>query len=208
MLKVKVCGLRDNITEVVELEPDYIGFIFYPKSKRYIKKIPEDVIRTISHTIQKVGVFVDQEIKEVVDKGNRFQLDYVQLHGHESIEYCLNLKRNLNVGLIKVFSGNDLPDLKTLTSYGEVIDYYLFDTRNENFGGTGQKFDWEAIKGLKLKKPIFLSGGINIDDIEVIEDSGIDLFAVDVNSKFEIKPGLKDISLIKRLLELRKQKCE
>ncbi|MEM6524943.1 MAG: phosphoribosylanthranilate isomerase [Bacteroidota bacterium] len=204
MLKVKVCGLRDNITEVVGLEPDYIGFIFYSKSKRYIEELPDDVLKTLSDTIQKVGVFVDQELEEVMDKVERYRLDCVQLHGHESIAYCSSLKKKLDIHVIKVFSGNDLPDSNVLDAYGEIIDYYLFDTRNESYGGTGQKFDWTAINGLKLKKPIFLSGGISVDDLDEIEESGIDIFAVDVNSKFETKPGLKDVSLIKRLLELRK----
>ncbi|MEM7106933.1 MAG: phosphoribosylanthranilate isomerase [Bacteroidota bacterium] len=208
MLKVKVCGLRDNVAEVVGLKPDYIGFIFYPKSKRYVAELPAEEIRTIPRTIQKVGVFVDQELEEVMHKAERFQLNYIQLHGHESIEYCSTLKKMMNIGVIKVFSGNRLPDSGLLAAYGDSIDYYLFDTRNESYGGTGQKFDWTVIADLKLKKPIFLSGGIDLDDLERIHERGINIFAVDVNSKFEIEPGFKDINKIERLLEARKQICD
>lgn len=204
MFKVKVCGLRDNISDIVRLEPDYIGFIFYPKSQRYTKELPADVLAAIPDNVQKVGVFVDQPVEEVIDKVKRFGLDCVQLHGHESVEYCLCVKEKADVGIIKVFSGNDLPPREVMITYGESIDYYLFDTRNESYGGTGQKFDWTMIKDLKLEKPVFLSGGISIDDIDAIRESGIEIYAVDVNSKFEIKPGFKDIGLIKRLLESRK----
>ena len=198
-MKIKVCGLRDNISEVVALEPDFVGFIFYPKSKRYVGGMSPSALDGIPPQVKKVGVFVDQPIEEVCEKVNRYGLNLVQLHGHEPVEYCQTVKQLSDAGVIKVFSGNDLPDEATLAAYGNVIDYYLFDTRNESYGGTGQKFDWSVLSGLKLKKPLFLSGGIALDDFQSIQNSGIPIYALDVNSKFEVRPGLKDVECLNAL---------
>ncbi|MEO0554989.1 MAG: phosphoribosylanthranilate isomerase [Bacteroidota bacterium] len=204
-MKVKVCGLRDNIDEVTALRPDFVGFIFYPKSKRYVGSKFAESLDLIPDSIKKVGVFVNEELEEVVSKVAEYDLDYVQLHGDESIEYCRKLVKSMNAGIIKVFSGNRLPGIEVLNAYKELIDYYLFDTRSDAYGGTGQKFDWSALKDLKLSKPIILSGGIGLEDLKSISNSGLNVFAVDVNSKFEIKPGLKDTQLIRTLIENRNE---
>lgn len=204
-MKVKVCGLRDNINEVTALRPDFAGFIFYPQSKRYIgSKFAENLDR-IPNTVKKVGVFVNEELEEVVSKVAEYDLDYAQLHGDESIGYCRKLVKSMNAGIIKVFSGNRMPSIEVLKAYNEMIDYYLFDTRSDAYGGTGKKFDWSALKDLKLPKPIILSGGIGLEDLKSISNSGLNVFAVDVNSKFEIKPGLKDTQLIRTLIENRNE---
>ena len=198
-MKIKVCGLRDNIGEVVALKPDFIGLIFYPKSKRYVGNMPSSMLDGMPSQIKRVGVFVDQPMEEVIGKVNKYGLDLVQLHGHEPVEYCQKFKQLSDAGVIKVFSGNNLPDEATLAAYGTTIDYYLFDTRNESYGGTGQKFDWTVLKDLKLTKPIFLSGGIGLDNLESVENGGLPVYALDVNSKFEVKPGLKDIERLNAL---------
>lgn len=204
-MKVKVCGLRDNIEEVAALRPDLVGFIFYPESKRYIGSKFAESLDCIPDTVKKVGVFVNEALEKVVTKVAEYHLDYVQLHGDESIDYCSKLVKSMNVGIIKVFSGNCLPGIEELNTYKELIDYYLFDTRSDAYGGTGQKFDWSALKDLKLSKPIILSGGIGLEDLKSISNSGLNVFAVDVNSKFEIKPGLKDTQLIRTLIENRNE---
>lgn len=196
-LKLKVCGLRDNAQAVIDtVRPDMAGFIYYNKSPRYVGDLDVSSISAKS----KVGVFVNEDIEQVKSIISKDKLDMVQLHGTEAVAYCKALKSQ--VAVIKVFSGNDQINPKELEDYAEAIDFYLFDTRDENFGGTGKAFDWGNLKALKLKKPVILSGGIGLAEAKkVIELADLDIYAIDVNSRFEIKPGLKNLELLKDLKE-------
>lgn len=201
-IKLKVCGLRDNIDEVVKLDPDFIGFIFYDKSKRYVNGIDNSILKNIQSRAKKVGVFVNATINELLKTQADFKLDYVQLHGEEPVGYCKELKEE-GIKIIKVFSGNKLPDYEILDGYAPYIDFYLFDTRGASYGGSGKRFNWRNLAQLRLKKPVFLSGGIDLEAVnELMSSSELDIYAIDVNSKFEIEPGLKDIKKLEALKEV------
>ena len=203
-MKIKVCGMRytSNIEELVRLNPDYIGFIFYPKSKRYIgSQIPDEIQTTIPVYIQKVGVFVDEPFDDLLEKFKTNRLDMVQLHGKELPEYCERLKK-LDIPLIKVFSISEDFDFETVTPFEPYCDYYLFDTASELRGGTGLKFNWDKLGQYVGNKSFFLSGGIRPTDTDEIKKlSYNELHALDINSGFEIEPGLKDIPKLKTFIE-------
>ncbi|NJN26191.1 MAG: phosphoribosylanthranilate isomerase [Cyclobacteriaceae bacterium] len=197
-LRWKVCGLRDNIAEVMALQPDYIGFIFYPKSPRFIG---HDFKMPAFHekSIKKVGVFVNESVDVVQDMVEKFKLDVVQLHGSESPEVCEGLQ-SPNLGVIKAFHVEEGFDFEILKPYEMVVDFFLFDTKTSQYGGSGRAFDWAMLQKYALNIPYFLSGGIsleNIDDLNKLEVSKIQ--AIDVNSKFEIEPGLKDLGMLGEL---------
>ncbi|GAA0891136.1 phosphoribosylanthranilate isomerase [Fulvivirga kasyanovii] len=201
-IKLKVCGLRDNIPEVVALKPDFAGFIFYNKSPRYAgDTLLKDYFNDFPESTMKVGVFVNHPVERVLETARQFNLDFVQLHGDESFAECLHLKAN-GLGVIKVFSGNKAIDRDRLIEYAEVVDYYLFDTRLKSYGGNGVAFDWAQLKGLDLPKPIILSGGLTLENIRQLEElDDLDIYAIDINSQFEIRPGMKNTELIKQLKE-------
>lgn len=188
-MKLKICGMKypENIEEIAELQPDYLGLIFYEKSERYFDgKLPK-----IDKSIQKVGVFVNATLEEILEKIKRYDLQLVQLHGNESPEFC-DLLKYINTDIIKVFSVDDEFDFRTIYPYESVCDYFLFDTKGEKPGGNGTVFNWQILQNYQSKKPFFLSGGIGLDDIERIKKLHLPIYAIDVNSKFEIKPGLKN----------------
>jgi len=212
-MKLKVCGMNFNILEVATLNPDYLGFIFWEPSKRFFEgKLPE-----LPPSIKKVGVFVDATIEDVLEKIKTYGLDAVQLHGKESAAYCsvlkeLNneLKQTLGVAslkIIKVFSIEDDFDFSILTPYEEVCDYYLFDTKGRLPGGNGYTFSWEVLENYPSTKPYFLSGGIGLEEMEKIKEFQLRpeskyCHAIDVNSKFESEPGLKDTDKLKEFKEV------
>jgi phosphoribosylanthranilate isomerase len=204
MLKIKVCGLRDieNVSDLVKAAPDFMGFIFYPGSVRYVGKNPEEVLfRQIPSDIIKTGIFVDETTVNVTDTINRFRLDAIQFHGSESPDYCRHFRRNGFI-IIKAFPIEESFDFKQLIPYVESCDYFLFDTKTTGFGGSGIKFDRNILEGYKLKKLFFLSGGIGYEDIREIKnlrDNG--LFGIDINSRFEVYPGIKDTGLIKSFID-------
>ena len=191
-----------NIKELVQLKPDYIGFIFYPKSKRFIgDQISDEILSLIPVYIQKVGVFVDEPFDSLLEKFKSNQLDIAQLHGSEIPGYCQRLKM-LGIPLIKVFNISNDFDFELVKPYGPWCDFYLFDTAGELPGGSGLKFDWEKLDYYSGEKPFFLSGGIKPDDAKNIKHlSHKKLYAIDVNSGFEIEPGLKDIPTLKAFME-------
>jgi phosphoribosylanthranilate isomerase len=197
-MKLKVCGMKykDNIEAVAALQPDFMGFIFYDKSDRFFTgQIPE-----LPDSIQKVGVFVNEDLKVVTDTIEKHNLDVVQLHGNESAEFCQNLK---NITVIKVFSIKDSFDFRLLQPYESVCNYYLFDTKGALPGGNGYGFDWNVLKNYPSTKPYFLSGGIGLNTLENLsgfKKSSVSkyCYAVDVNSKFEQKPGLKKIEELEK----------
>jgi len=191
-----------NIDDLVKLKPDYIGFIFYPKSKRFIgEQIPDEIQSLIPVYIQKVGVFVDEPFDNLLEKFKSNKLDMIQLHGSELPGYCERLKK-LDIPVIKVFSVDAAFDFETVKSYDPFCDYYLFDTASELRGGSGMKFDWKKLDQYKDDKPFFLSGGIRSTDVEEIKQiTHNELYAIDVNSGFEIEPGVKDIPKLKSFIE-------
>ncbi|MDW3210743.1 MAG: phosphoribosylanthranilate isomerase [Reichenbachiella sp.] len=203
-MKIKVCGIRnqDNLTFLNASEVDFIGFIFYNKSKRNFDD--GDLNQTIKSDKLKVGVFVNERIEKVEIIAQTHHLDYLQLHGDESPAYCQALKEK-GFRLFKAFSIHDvLPtDLK---SYEDVVDYFLFDTKGAAYGGNGTQFDWSVLKQYKLSRPFILSGGIGLEDVAVIKKlDHPKLFAVDVNSRFEVSPGQKDEKALKEFIEELKQ---
>ncbi|UZR93838.1 phosphoribosylanthranilate isomerase [Chondrinema litorale] len=197
-MKIKVCGMRDekNILEVLEEPPDYMGFIFYKKSSRYAGEMPPAVTAFIPGYVCKTGVFVNATLDEIKETVEKYQLDSIQLHGAESPEFCEALKSLLDsreISIIKVFSVGEDFDFERLKPFDKVVDFYLFDTKGKLPGGNGYTFDWTLLKNYSGDKPYFLSGGIapeHFKDIQSLDLKG--LYAIDINSKFEIEPALKD----------------
>jgi len=196
---VKVCGMRDanNILELIKLKPDYLGFIFYDKSKRFVTSFPEVEIPS---DIKKVGVFVNETIDEIIEIADKNKLEAIQLHGNESPEYCEELKVLLirNVEIFKAFSIDENFDFSKTEAYQKVCDFLLFDTKGKEYGGNGVKFDWEVLENYKGTTPFLLSGGISKNDAKEIKKISHKAFlGIDINSGFEIEPALKNIANIK-----------
>ena len=203
-MKLKICGMKypENIIEVGSLLPDYMGFIFWEKSARYFDRI----IPELPKSIQKVGVFVNATVDEILEKVEKYDLQAVQLHGNESVEFCADLKIKIesNIQIIKAFPINENFDFEVLKPFEIVCDYFLFDTKGKLPGGNGTTFDWEVLKKYPSNKPFFLSGGIGIEELENVKQvlkTSLPIYAIDVNSKFEIEPGLKNVELIKLMVE-------
>ncbi len=193
-MKLKVCGLREphNIEQISRLAIDYIGFIFYKNSPRYIgDRISFDFVRSIPKHIQKTGVFVDEDSYSIFSAIARYDLDAVQLHGNESKALCQELKPYVKV--IKAVGIKEDFDFKTLESYVPHVDYFLFDTYSPQHGGSGTSFDYTILQNYHYEIPFFLSGGIDGEALQQIRKlpSG-QLAALDLNSKFETEPGVKD----------------
>ena len=201
-MKLKVCGMRDsqNIRELLLLNPDYMGFIFYEKSPRNVGEVLDDVLlKSFPESVQKVGVFVNASLDFVKEKVARYGLQLVQLHGDESPAYVADLFA-VGIRVMKVFSVGDEFDFKQLGQYNPFVEYFLFDTKGKARGGNGEVFNWELLKGYDQKIPFFLSGGIdleNVDELEKLETMNI--HAIDVNSKFELEPGLKSIEKVEKV---------
>ncbi|MCW5517750.1 phosphoribosylanthranilate isomerase [Muriicola sp. Z0-33] len=224
---LKVCGMHHNVTEVAVLEPDFLGFIFWEPSKRYF----EGEIPPLAVTTKKVGVFVDAPIKEVVKKVQEFSLQMVQLHGKESPEYCGMLQNALwaadlptelkysrkknwtnydelktSPQLIKVFAVGEDFDFSTLQAFEAFCDFFMFDTKGKLPGGNGYAFNWKLLKDYPSEKPFFLSGGIGPEDIDKLKEflnseASRHCYAIDVNSRFETSPGLKDTEKLKKFIK-------
>jgi len=198
---IKVCGLRDpaNIEDVISTHPQYIGFIFYPLSARFAGELNPEYIGSIKN-VKKTAVFVNasfQEIKIILDK---CQFDAVQLHGNESPEFCMQIKK-MGVELIKAFGVDSHFDFNRLADYIPVADYFLFDTKTSIYGGSGKSFNWEILKMYPYSKPYFLSGGIGPENFwEAFTFKDDRLYAIDLNSRFETSPGIKNITLLKQVL--------
>ena len=197
-VRIKICGMKypDNIREVGALLPDYMGFIFWEKSARYF----DGIIPDLPKSIRKVGVFVNATSDEILEKIKKHDLQAVQLHGSESVEFCESLKKKLPKGIevIKVFSILNTFDFAALKPFEPLCDYFLFDTKGKLPGGNGTTFDWKVLEQYPSKKPFFLSGGIGIEELEDVKQvlkTNLPIYAIDVNSKFELNPGLKNIQL-------------
>lgn len=202
-MKLKICGLKepDNYLDVIELEPDLTGFIFYDKSPRAIDADVSPLAFKANKNIQRVGVFVDAEPNYVLEMADRFNLDYLQLHGSESVEYIGELQ-NHPCGIIKAFGIHAGFDWNSIDKYHEVVDYVLFDTSTKNHGGSGIQFDWSLLENYIGDTPFFLSGGISAADISTIKQvQHPQLYGIDMNSKLEDYPGHKNINLIKKSIK-------
>lgn len=199
-VKIKVCGMTDpeNIQALAALRPDYMGLIFYEKSKRYAGATPIAAIdKMIGSEMEKVGVFVNEDIEEVTSLADEYGIKILQLHGDEDVDYCKILKSK-GYQIIKAFSIGDSFEFEKLIPYKTVVDYFLFDTKGAEYGGNGVTFDWSILNNYDNEIPFFLSGGLSADNIAtVLEMDNLNLYAVDVNSKFETSPGYKDIKLLK-----------
>ncbi len=201
-MKLKVCGMRDsqNIRELLLLNPDYMGFIFYEKSPRNVGEVLDDVLlKSFPESVQKVGVFVNASLDFVKEKVARYGLQLVQLHGDESPAYVADLFA-VGIRVMKVFSVGDEFDFKQLGQYNPFVEYFLFDTKGKARGGNGEVFNWELLKGYDQKIPFFLSGGIDLENVDELEKlEAMNIHAIDVNSKFELEPGLKSIEKVEKL---------
>lgn len=196
---IKTCGMRDadNIRAVSELGIDWMGFIFWAPSSRYVSEKP-----SFLPTRQKrVGVFVDARIEEVKSKADEYALDLIQLHGNESPAFCERLKAKSRPQLIKAFNIATQEDLQRASPYEGLVDYFLFDTKAKMVGGNGTQFDWSVLSAYQGNTPFLLSGGIGPDDAEKVRNfHHPQLAGIDLNSRFELSPALKDIEKLKQFI--------
>lgn len=197
MLLLKVCGMRNstNIAELVKVQPDFIGFIFHESSPRNVRDIPNV---EIPNDIKRVGVFVDKEIEFITEKTTDFDLDYIQLHGNESLKFCSEVKTN-GLKIIKAFNVFEEFDFEKLKAYEPFCDYFLFDAFGKKAGGNGVTFNWELLQKYNGQTPFLLSGGIDETMVKEIKAINHSRFAgADINSRFEIEPALKNIEKVKQ----------
>lgn len=202
-LKLKICGMKDakNIMDVASLSPDYMGFIFYSKSPRLVREdflLPKD----FPGSIKKVGVFVNETTDKVKSIVSGWKLDFVQLHGEETVRQCDELKAE-GIKIIKVFSIHDQFDFNVTKAYKKSSDYFLFDTKGKYYGGNARAFDWSVLNRYDQEIPFFLSGGLSPENIiQVGELRSMNIHALDVNSGVETSPGLKSIEKIKQVVTI------
>lgn len=207
-MKVKVCGITtvEQMQALSQMNIDYVGMIFYRGSKRYAAEKLQNYKATIKDlTIKKLGVFVEEEelkIKQAIDD---YGLYAVQLHGNESPEFCKSL--NCSTTIIKAFKIEDQTNVeKMIKPYHDSCDYFLFDTQTVNYGGSGKKFNWSILEKEKISKPFFLSGGIELEDVQKLKSFHHPfLYAIDINSRFELSAGIKDLNTVKKFSDQIKQ---
>ena len=198
---IKVCGMREaeNIREVERLGIDLMGFIFWPKSSRYVSKCPD----YLPQQVKRVGVFVDEDPEEVKRQADNYSLDYIQLHGHETPEVISYLRTSAPPppGIIKAFNIATEEDLSQTLPYEGLVDLFLFDTKGQSVGGNGEKFNWDVLQAYHGETPFLLSGGIGPDDAaQVNAFRHPKCIGIDLNSRFELSPGLKDIAKLKEFI--------
>lgn len=202
---IKVCGMKskENLASLLKLDIDLVGVIFYPPSPRYAGNIPAEEL-VVPVNIQKVGVFVNASPTQIAETVQRHHLTAIQLHGNESITSIQAIKRELpEVTLIKAFGIEKESDFSSIPQYENIVDYALLDTKTSQLGGSGRKFDWNIIHSYKSHLPFFLSGGISVDDAEKINRIHHPKFhGVDINSRFEVSPGIKNITEISNFITL------
>ena len=195
MYKLKVCGMahRQNLEQLISIKPDYIGFIFYPKSPRNI--LEPEIILSVPTEINRVAVVVNKPFDEIATIIKKFNVNCIQLHGNETPEFCSEVKK-LGVTTIKAFAVDNDFNFGITKEYN--TDFFLFDAKGEKVGGNGTKYNWEILKHYNHTTPYFLSGGIMPNDAIALKQSCINAYAIDINSKFEISPGLKDIKAVEQ----------
>lgn len=193
----------ENIRQVLALQPDYMGFIFYEKSSRFVgDELDENLLKSFPFTTRKVGVFVNATAAYILDMYKKYELDYVQLHGEELPDFCKNLKHK-GVNIIKAFSVDKDFNFGKLQNYKPYTDFFLFDTKGDQKGGNGTTFDWSILNEYDNEKPFFLAGGIDSENAhQAMEIKGLKIYSLDVNSKFEISPGLKNIEKLEELMNI------
>ena len=202
--QLKVCGLTkmDQIQELISMNIDFLGFIFYEKSPRFVlNHLSLEEISEINHQ-GKVGVFVNETVEKISEISEKAKLNFIQLHGDEDEEFILKLRQILgnNIKIIKVIRiGNQSFDelQKTINQQPSSVNYLLFDTDSKTFGGTGKTFDWQILNEIEIPIPYFLSGGISLENIHQLSTINQQPLALDINSKFEIEPGIKNLEKIK-----------
>ncbi|MEO6851497.1 MAG: phosphoribosylanthranilate isomerase [Mucilaginibacter sp.] len=197
-MKIKICGLKhpNNIAHVAALSPDYVGFICYAPSPRYAAELQLETLAALHAGIQKTAVFVNEDAETITKLIDTYNFDAIQLHGNENPEFCRLFKDKVTV--IKAFGVDKGFDFGRLNAFVGSVDYFLFDTKTEKHGGSGQAFDWSLLDNYKLDIPFFLSGGLSLDNLhEVRSIKHPQFYGVDLNSRFEIEPGLKDIDKLK-----------
>ncbi|MDR3651395.1 MAG: phosphoribosylanthranilate isomerase [Paludibacter sp.] len=203
---IKICGMKfpENIQAVAVLKPDFMGFIFYPKSPRFAEPLDIATLKALPKSIKKIGVFVNENLENILTIAYKYDLDGVQLHGTELVDMCTELKK-VGYIVIKAFPIAEAYNFKVTKDYEGACDYFLFDTKTDAYGGSGLKFNWKMLDEYLGETPFLLSGGIAADDAEAILKIEHKKFAgIDLNSKFELKPGLKNIDLLKSfILELK-----
>jgi phosphoribosylanthranilate isomerase len=209
-MRIKVCGmtLPSQVEALDDMGIDFAGFIFYPKSPRYMRnKISAEDMRRLKLKIAKVGVFVNAPYDELMKTVEDYRLDMVQLHGDETPRFCEQVANYITV--IKAFRLSDGDPIDwIIRPYEESCDMYMFDTLGAGYGGTGKKFDWDVLKSIDIDKLYFLSGGIESTDSQKLKDFSTEpvakkLFGVDINSKFEINAGVKDMERVKGILDVK-----
>lgn len=202
-LKIKVCGMRepDNILETLELKPDYMGFIFYNLSPRYTSDILDPkIIYELPGNIKKIGVFVNADFIEITWIARKYSLDLVQLHGNETSDLC-RLLTNEGLKVIKAFPTKGNTNFESFSDFISHTEYFLFDTATSEYGGSGNRFDWKILDRYHLGHPFFLSGGICENDVgQILEINNPEFYGIDLNSRFEIRPGLKDIKKLGKFI--------
>lgn len=199
-MKLKVCGLTkmDQIQELISLNTDFLGFIFYEKSPRFVlNQLSLEEISEINHQ-GKVGVFVNETVKKITEISEKSNLNFIQLHGDEDENFIKDLRKNVKkeVKLIKVFRVGETFNFQ-FSIFKSLVDYFLFDTDSKAFGGTGKTFDWQILNEIEIPIPYFLSGGISLENIHQLSTINQQPLALDINSKFEIEPGNKNLEKIK-----------
>lgn len=202
-MKIKVCGLNnvENIKKIIDCRPDYVGIIFYEKSARYAGNVDDEFIKSKFETVIKTGVFVNEKNEVIKSKIKEYNLSAVQLHGEETTDQCQELKAT-GIEVIKAFSIENNFNFDVCKRYEKHCDKFLFDTKCKGYGGSGQKFNHEILKNYQLQTPFLISGGISLEDISSIMKLNLkQLTGIDLNSKFEITPGIKDVEKIKAAIK-------
>ena len=201
-MKIKICGMKysENIKAVAALHPDFMGFIFYPKSPRFAAALDIETLNSLPNSIKKIGVFVNENLENILTIAYKYKLDGMQLHGTELVEMCEKLKK-VGYIIIKAFPIAEAYNFKVTKAYEGACDYFLFDTKTDVYGGSGVKFNWKMLEEYKGETPFLLSGGIADDDAEDILKIEHPKFAgIDLNSKFEVKPGIKNVKLLEQFI--------
>jgi phosphoribosylanthranilate isomerase len=201
---LKVCGMRlpENLAAVATLQPDFLGFIFYPKSSRYVgTQLNQADLAALPAGIRKVGVFVNETVDAVLARVAEFGLNLVQLHGQETPTECARLQA-AGVPVIKAFSVGEEFSFDRLQPYVGHVDYFLFDTKGAQPGGNGTTFNWNLLATYNLPVPYFLAGGLGLEEAEALRNLRLPgLFALDLNSRFETEPGVKDAGLLRKMFD-------